>query len=126
MRSKQQNKFDVPISCGRENICCLTTSHLGYGWLVQWRHFAFTKTGCSHHCLCIIKLHLKRAFLSTIIMVVFGTVVEYFRNAKHFYFPSFIFSFNMLLVTSLITFLHITNRINSDDVLHCCISNYYQ
>lgn len=35
MRPKQQNKFDVPATCGGENISRLTTSHSWYGWLVQ-------------------------------------------------------------------------------------------
>lgn len=46
MRSKQQNKCDVPATW--ENIYCLTSRHLWYGWLVHSRHFAITKTGCSH------------------------------------------------------------------------------
>lgn len=57
MRSKQQNKFDVPAASGGKNIYCLTTRHLWYGWLDQWRHSAITKTGCSFpsglkKCLC--------------------------------------------------------------------------
>lgn len=58
MRSKRQNKFEAAAARGRESRYCLTSgSHLRYGWLVQWRHFAvnrmFTSVRGLKHCLCI-------------------------------------------------------------------------
>lgn len=88
MRSKQQNKFDVPAASGGENIYCLTTSHLRYGWLVQWRHSSITKTGCPYqsgleHCLWTIKLHLRRAFPANR-----GCVLYWSINKRPFYIPN--------------------------------------
>lgn len=52
MRSKQLNKFNVPATSGGENIYCLTTSHLWYRWLVQWRHSLLLQRQGAHFSQC--------------------------------------------------------------------------